>query len=300
MNMDRKTIAKIFFLAVCIILVYIGFQHLDIIGSFLLWLLQIFVPFIIAGCFTFFLNVPLNAIEKRMFLSKNGEPVSPVKEKLRRPLAITMSISIFVLILGVFLIIIIPEISNSLQKIAGSIPVAFEQVQDTLTDWGNRYDWAKPIIEVLDVDWGSMGSNISKFITGNISNFFSSTMDFLNSTMKVLSSVISTVVNIFLGIVLAVYFLANKEKISSNVKKILYALLPSKAVDYVIEVGVMTNKSFYNSITGQMMECVIIGCLTGFGMAILGFPYASLVAVLIAICSWIQYLWYACSRSKEI
>ena len=36
-----------------------------------------------------------------------------------------------------------------------------------------------------------------------------------------------------------------------------------------------------------MMECVIIGCLTGFGMAILGFPYASLVAVLIAICSWI-------------
>ena len=49
----------------------------------------------------------------------------------------------------------------------------------------------------------------------------------------------------------------------------------------------MTNKSFYNSITGQMMECVIIGCLTGFGMAILGFPYASLVAVLIAICSWI-------------
>ncbi len=287
MNMDRKTIAKIFFLAVCIILVYIGFQHLDIIGSFLIWLLQIFVPFIIAGCFTFFLNVPLNAIEKRLFISKNGEAVSPVKEKLRRPLAITMSISIFVLIIGVFLIIIIPEISNSLQKIAGSIPVAFEQVQDTLTDWGNRYDWAKPIIEALDVDWSSVGSNISKFITSNISNFFSSTMDLLSSTMKVLSSVISTVVNIFLGIVLAVYFLANKEKISSNVKKVLYALLPSKAVDYVIEVGVMTNKSFYNSITGQMMECVIIGCLTGFGMAILGFPYASLVAVLIAICSWI-------------
>ena len=35
------------------------------------------------------------------------------------------------------------------------------------------------------------------------------------------------------------------------------------------------------------MECVIIGTLTGFGMAILGFPYAALVGVVIAICSWI-------------
>ena len=97
MNMNRKDTIKIFFLAVCIILVYIGFQHLDIIGSFLLWLLQILVPFIIAGCFTFFLNVPLNAIERRLFRSKDGTPVSPLKEKLRRPLAITMSISMFVL-----------------------------------------------------------------------------------------------------------------------------------------------------------------------------------------------------------
>ena len=48
MNLKRNDMLKMFFLAVCIILVYIGFQHLDIIGSFLVWLLQILVPFIIA------------------------------------------------------------------------------------------------------------------------------------------------------------------------------------------------------------------------------------------------------------
>ena len=261
MNMNRKDTIKIFFLAVCIILVYIGFQHLDIIGSFLLWLLQILVPFIIAGCFTFFLNVPLNAIERRLFRSQNGKPVSPLKEKLRRPLAITMSISMFVLILGIFLIIIIPEISNSLQK--------------------------KAIYDNINIDWESIGSNIASFLTKNVANFFDSTMNLLSSTMKVVSSVISITVNIFLGIVLSVYILAKKEKISSHLRKFLYAFFPSKAVDYIVEVGIMTNRSFYNSITGQMMECVIIGTLTGFGMAILGFPYAALVGVVIAICSWI-------------
>ena len=287
MNMNRKDTIKIFFLAVCIILVYIGFQHLDIIGSFLLWLLQIFVPFIIAGCFTFFLNVPLNAIERRLFRSKDGRPVSPLKEKMRRPLAITMSISIFVLVLGIFLIIIIPEISNSLQKIAGSIPDAFYDFRNWMKDLSNRYDWAKAVYDNINIDWESIGPNIASFITNNVTNFFDSTMNLLNSTMKVVSSVINITVNIFLGIVLAVYILAKKEKISSHLKKFLYAVFPSGAVDYIIDVGVMTNRSFYNSITGQMMECVIIGTLTGFGMAILGFPYAALVGVVIAICSWI-------------
>ena len=287
MNMNRKDTIKIFFLAVCIIFVYIGFQHLDIIGSFLVWLLQILVPFIIAGCFTFFLNVPLNAIERRLFRSKDGTPVSPLKEKLRRPLAITMSISMFVLVLGIFLIIIIPEISNSLQKIAGSIPSAFDDFRYWMKDLSNRYDWAKAVYDNINIDWESIGSNIASFITNNVTNFFDSTMNLLTSTMKVVSSVISITVNIFLGIVLSVYILAKKEKISSHLRKFLYAFFPSKAVDYIVEVGIMTNKSFYNSITGQMMECVIIGTLTGLGMAILGFPYAALVGVVIAICSWI-------------
>ena len=287
MNLKRNDMLKIFFLAVCIIFVYIGFQHLDIIGSFLVWLLQILVPFIIAGCFTFFLNVPLKAIERRLFRTKDGSPAGPLKEKLRRPIAIAMSISMFVLILGIFLIIIIPEITNSLQKIANSIPGVFEQFQDELKNLSNRYDWAKQIIESVNIDWGSISSNIANFITNNVANFFDSTMNLLSSTMKVVSSVINITVNIFLGIVLSVYILAKKEKISSSLKKLLYALFPSKAVDYIVEVGVLTNQSFYNSITGQMMECVIIGTLTGVGMALLGFPYAALVGVVIAICSWI-------------
>lgn len=285
--MNRKNMLRIFFLAVCIILVFLGFQHLDIVGSFLLWLLQILVPFIIAGCFTFFLNVPLNAIEHRLFRRKDGQPPAGWKAKLKRPIAITMSISLFVMIIGVFLLIIIPEITNSMQKVINSIPTAFDEFQYWLKDMSNRYDWVKQIVDNINIDWDSMRVNIMNLLTNNGFDFFSSTMNFLSSITKVLTSVIGAAVNIFLGLVMAVYVLAKKEKISSDMKKLLYALFPVRAVDYIVEVGAMTNRSFYNSITGQMMECVIIGSLTGFGMAIFGFPYAALVGVLIAVCSWI-------------
>ncbi|MBQ1659422.1 MAG: AI-2E family transporter, partial [Clostridia bacterium] len=46
-------------------------------------------------------------------------------------------------------------------------------------------------------------------------------------------------------------------------------------------------KSFYNSITGQMIECLIIGTLTALGMTLFGFPYAALGGVVVAIMSWI-------------
>ena len=36
-----------------------------------------------------------------------------------------------------------------------------------------------------------------------------------------------------------------------------------------------------------MMECVILGSLTALGMTILGFPYAALVGVMVAIFSWV-------------
>ena len=60
-----------------------------------------------------------------------------------------------------------------------------------------------------------------------------------------------------------------------------------KSADFIVELGSLMNKSFYNVITGQMMECIILGSLTALGMTILGFPYAALVGVMVAIFSWV-------------
>ncbi len=280
MDLNKKNLEKIFILIVGAILVYIGLQNMDIIFNFLYKLLGVLLPFIIAGCCTFFLNVPLKAIEKHLFRPKNGKPISTFKERARRPLAIFFSIGIFALIIGAFLVVIIPEIGKSLTSLAQSIPDSISQLQKWLDEISSENEQVKSFISNLHIDWSMITTTLMNFLQNDASNF-------LGSVMGMITSIVSTTVNVFLGIVLSVYILMRKEKLSSDFKKILYAILPTKGADYIIEVGKLANTSFYNCITGQMTECVILGSLTLLGMSIFNFPYAVLISVLIVIMSWI-------------
>ncbi len=280
MNLDRKNIEKVLFVGSVLILLYLGLQNMNVVMGFLNWLMYVLMPFIIAICFSFFLNVPLKAIEKKLFRPKNGKPVKPVLEKMRRPVAITLSIAIFVAIIGVFLIIIIPEIGKSLNSLATSIPGTVQQVREWLSEQSEENEYVAQVMSNVTIDWDFINNGITHFLQNDAAGLVS-------NAMNMIGSIISIAVNFFLGIVLAVYALARKEKIATSVKKLLYATMPMKAADYIVEVGALTNKSFYNCITGQMMECVILGSLTALGMTIFGFPYAALIGVMVAILSWI-------------
>lgn len=280
LELDRKNIIKIFFLAVSVILVYLAFEHMNIVFAFLNWLLGVLTPFIIAGVVIFLLNVPLKAIEKHLFRAKDGKPVSEFKESARRPIAIILSMVIFVVVIGAFLIIIIPEIAKSLTTIAESIPGVLNNIQEWLNEMSKENDTVKQFVDSMSIDWKTLTDTAVGFLKDNGTNLAS-------SIFGVVSSLISTVVNVFLGIVMAVYVLMKKEKLSSDIKKLIYSIFPHNAADFVCEVGHLTNKSFYNSITGQMIECLIIGSLTALGMTVFGFPYAALGGVVLAIMSWV-------------
>ena len=280
MELNKKTMVRIFCLAIGVILVYLALEHMNLVFSFIYWMLGIMTPFIISGVVIFLLNVPLKEIEKHLFRPKNGKPVSKFKENARRPIAIVLSMAIFITIIAVFLIIIIPEITKSLTTIAESIPTVVQNIQKWLNEISEQNDMIKQIVESLSIDWKSLTDTAVNFLKNNGTNLAS-------SVIGIVTSLISTVVNVFLGIVLAIYVLMRKEKLSSDVKKFVYAVFPLKTADFIAEVGHLTNKSFYNSITGQMIECLIIGTLTALGMTLFGFPYAALGGVVVAIMSWI-------------
>lgn len=300
MKLDRKNIQKILFVGVVLIIVYLGLQHMNIIVEFLAWLLYVAMPFIVAICCSFFLNVPLRKIENHLFRQKGEKPVPPILDKLRRPVALFLSIAIFLVVIVAFLIVIIPEIGKSINSLILAIPDAANNINTQIKEWADDNDYVLQVIKFFNPEYGEnivqngkvVGVNTivinSDAITGALSGFLSNNAGGLvNYTMNMLSSVFNAAVNVFLGIVLSIYALIKKEKIASDVKKFIYAVLPSKSADFIVEVGTLTNKSFYNTITGQMMECVILGSLTALGMTILGFPYAALVGVMVAIFSWV-------------
>ena len=299
MNLNRRNIEKLLFIGTALILIYLGLQNMNIVVEFFVWVLGVLTPFIIAVCCTFFLSVPLKAIEKRLFQPNGDKPVKPILEKIRRPVSIILSIALFLLIIGTFLIVIIPEILSSINDIAHAMPDALKSLNENIKQLARDNDYIASVIKLFNSDYGTeMVVNGEKVIneevidTAAVSSYITNMLTdnaggLVSYTVNMLSSVVSMALNIFLGLVISIYTLMRKEKIAANVKKLIYAALPVKGADFIVELGHLTNKSFYNSITGQMMECVILGGLTALGMTIFGFPYAALVGVMVAILSWI-------------
>ena len=104
----------------------------------------------------------------------------------------------------------------------------------------------------------------------------------LNSAFTVTKTVISSLVNFFIGFVFACYILLQKEKLSVQIRKVLYAFLPQKAVRQTMKVASLSYRTFANFVTGQCLEAVILGTMFFVIMSIFRFPYALLVGVVIA------------------
>ena len=85
-----------------------------------------------------------------------------------------------------------------------------------------------------------------------------------------------------MAIVFSFYLLMNKEKLGSQTKQLLYALLKEPHADYLVRVGQMTNRTFSKFLSGQCVEAVILATLFFVSMSILRFPYAMIISTLIA------------------
>lgn len=117
----------------------------------------------------------------------------------------------------------------------------------------------------------------------SIANLLKNGMNnFLSSTINVTMGIVSTVVNLAIGFVFAMYILLQKEKLGIQVRKAAYAIFPKKVVEYLEHVCTLSSRIFSSFITGQCIEAVILGSMFFVTMTIARFPYAMLIGVLIA------------------
>jgi predicted PurR-regulated permease PerM len=77
--------------------------------------------------------------------------------------------------------------------------------------------------------------------------------------------------------------LAQKEKLTGQVQRVMQAYLPEKVVERIQKVSSLLYTNFSNFITGQCLEAVILGGLFVICMSILRLPFALVIGILIAL-----------------
>ena len=206
----------------------------------------------------------MNTIENKWFKKWN------TTTKVKRPISLLISIAIVLGFIVFLLLLIIPNLQNTIELFADSIPTYSRNLQNLLNGWGINADVISEIREVLD----SLGTSLSEYIKNNSNQV-------IDVTLGIASNVVTGFVNITIGFVFAIYFLAQKEKIASQFSKVMDAYLPNKKISKIKEIATLSNKVFSHFVSGQCIEAIIIGILCFLGMVLLRLPYASTISVLV-------------------
>ena len=284
MEMNQKTKRTLIGLIILALILWAGLKNIDAVWGAFLGLLGLVSPFIIGAGIAFVLNIPMSLMERRLFTKKRlkGKRV----QKLRRPLSILMAFLILLGIVALVIFLVLPELVNAVLLFAKSFPSVLASFQSWAVRILGEHSEISAFIQKLDtgglesLNWDMLSKNLFSFFRGGAAGF-------LNTTLNVAASVAGGVFHTVIGLVVAVYLLFQKERLGLQTRKLLYAYLPERRVDRILEIASLTQKTFSHFVSGQCIEALILTVIYTIVLSLLQMPYALTIAVLIGLFSLI-------------
>jgi len=261
-----------FSLAVVVILVYKFLDSFNEIGVFISNLVGILMPFIIGILISLILNTPCKNVEKTFKKSKHK-----LLKKRAKLFSVFTVYLIIVLILFILINVILPPMVASITDLINHLPGYYNSIinainnspEDSFLNQINAQDIVGKIAQI-DLEKYLSLENITGYIKGVI-------------------SVASGIFDVFVTIIISIYILIERDSIIKFFKKLGQSLLKEERYELITKYINKTNSIFYNFISGQLIDAVIIGIVTTLAMIIMRVQYAALLGFLIGLFNLIPF-----------
>lgn len=263
------TLRNMVLLVSYIALLVLGLIYFDEILGFVGLLIDIINPFIIGFALAFILNIPMKFFIRKL-------PIK--KEKTKQVVAATLSLLLIFMIVVVSIIVILPQIIENIKLLIQNLPANLNEISMNL----------QKLLSQVDISY-DLALKIREFQETLVSDILTKMTSWAPSIALGVTHFTTSVVNVFMGVVMAVYMLFSKEKLLRQMRKLTRACLNDEQAYHVKEVVTLTSKTFENFVAGQLTESVIIGVLCYIGCIILDIPYASIAALVIGFTNIIPY-----------
>lgn len=228
------------------------------------------LPLILGGCLAFVLNLLMDPLEK--WFKRYG----PKFEKKARPLAITISLLLFLGIITLLCLLVIPQLVESIQLLVKTIPVYVKDLQSFLSQLFKDHPQIADAINSMNIDWNSMFQKITGFLSSGVQGA-------LNSAFTVVSSITSATVNSIIMLIFALYILADKERFVRIYHRLCALYLSKEKEARLTHILVTFDSSFRSFVIGQCTDALILGTLCTVGMWIFQLPYAPMIGTLVGV-----------------
>ena len=288
-RLDKKYIhwgITAFLVIAASVIFYLILSQLQSMKAFLAMLIGVLKPVIYGLIFAYLMNPMLGFFEKRWFLIW-GHKVFPEKDKkarsMARALGVAASLLLVILIVVVLLWMVLPKIYDSVEMLARNLSTYLSRGQELITSTFPNGSEAETIALNL---FNSISDYATTWLSGEALGDISNIVISISSGIY---SVLKEILNMIIGLIVAVYVLMSKEKFGAQVKKILYSIFSVKNVNAVLRDLQDANRIFSGFISGKILDSAIIGAICFICLTVLNMPYKELVRVIVGVTNVIPF-----------
>lgn len=240
--------------------------------------LNILMPFLYGAGIAYVLKPLCNAYER--LLNRYWHPKS---KKVIGMISVTGSMVTGLVIVYVVLSMLLPQLAVSVARMARSLPSMIDEISamvDQLFD-GNM------VIQSYIAELSDAGTeSLSEWLKDSI-------LPYLDAVLTGLSSGMINVAGIFMdlliGLVVAVYLLANRKKFKKQGKMLIYSIFSERWAEKIVEEIRFADRVFSGFIGGKLLDSAIIGIICYIGMLLMKMPYAVLISVIVGVTNIIPF-----------
>ena len=254
---------------------------MPVIISILKGITEILKPFLYGVVFAYLLAPLCNKIEEKLF-----QIFPKAKTKARRFIcfiAIVISLCVAIAVIWLIIMMIIPQVWDSVMKIIQMVP----QKLIVVNNWIEHMLENQPELQAYFEEFSSQAeSNIDSLL--NVDTI-QKVQSIINSLSVQLFGVLGVVKNIFLGLLISAYLLGSRKLFGAQAGLILHGVFSDKWAKIIEEEIRYTDKMFNGFLVGKIIDSAIIGLLCFAGTSIMGFEAPAFISVIIGITNIIPF-----------
>jgi len=274
---EEQTAAMLSNLLVVIIgiLLYLFFSNYESASNEIAAVKRLLFPFAVGFVIAFLLSKPVNkldALQKRFFIKKQN------RARVVRNISIFISIICLMSIVFFLLYITLPELSRSVTLLVEAMPEYLAKAETLITGFIDYLALDPELAEQIYPNWTESIYNFVSYLAVQIPSLINYSWQFLSS-----------IFNLVIGLIVAVYILTSKEKLCAQIKKTAYGLLGEKKTTRASYIADTSNRIFTDFLVGKVLDSAIIGLISFICLSLMNMPYTLLISVVVGITNIIPF-----------
>lgn len=265
--LDARSISNLLVVLIGI-LFYVALNNFGVIQVKLASFLNVLAPFITGFAIAYLLNTPMSFFERKVYC----------KLKRRRALSVLTVYLLALVVLVILLNLIIPQVAQSIVALMGNMNTYMNNLNDLAQNLIDQFHLEGEGLNDLMVTYQDLLKKATEMASKALPEIF-------NFGVALGSGVISAIT----ALISSIYMLAGKGRLVPQIKKIIYAFVPTRKADRFLDICRHANGVFVGFINGKLIDSAIIGVLCFVLNLIFRIPFPMLVAVVIGVTNIIPF-----------